>query len=275
MRHGKKVNHLSRKKGHRRALLANLASQLIEYKRITTTVAKAKALRVYVEPLITRSKNDTTHNRRVVFSYLQNKEAIKELFGDVSNRVGDRPGGYTRILRTDRRAGDNTEMCIIELVDFNESYVFDKKSTGTKKKRTRRGGKKAEDTVTATAAIADEAVDFESTDVEEIIEDTTEEAVEDTTEEGEFESADVEEIIEDTTEEAVEDTTEEGEFESADVEEIIEDTTEEVVEDATEEVIDEVEGASEEAIEGVVEETSEEVVEDASEELVENKEEEE
>jgi len=183
MRHGKKVNHLSRKKGHRRALLANLASQLIEHKRISTTLAKAKALRVYVEPLITRSKNDTTHNRRVVFSYLQNKEVIKELFGEVSNRIGDRPGGYTRILKTDNRAGDNAEMCIIELVDFNESYVFDKKSTGTKKKRTRRGGKKAEGTAAvATAAVAEEVVEdiVEETEnvVDEVVEDVSEEITE-------------------------------------------------------------------------------------------------
>ena len=123
MRHNKKFNHLSRKKGHREALLSNLAISLIMHKRIFTTVAKAKALRVYAEPLITRSKSDDTSNRRLVFSYLQNKEAVKELFGVISEKVATRPGGYLRILKTGHRLGDNAEMAMIEFVDFNENAL--------------------------------------------------------------------------------------------------------------------------------------------------------
>ena len=123
MRHNKKFNHLSRKKGHRDALLMNLTISLIMHKRITTTLAKAKALRVYAEPLITRSKTDDMTNRRIVFSYLQNKEAVKELFGVVAEKVAERPGGYTRILKTGHRLGDNAEMAMIELVDFNENML--------------------------------------------------------------------------------------------------------------------------------------------------------
>lgn len=139
MRHGKKFNHLSRTKSHRKALLSNMACSLIEHKRINTTVAKAKALRGYVEPLITKSKNDTTHSRRVVFSYLNNKLAVAELFRDVAPKVGDRPGGYTRIIKTGNRLGDNAEMCMMELVDFNEVYITEEKKP-TKKRRRRRGG---------------------------------------------------------------------------------------------------------------------------------------
>ena len=120
MRHGKKFNHLSRTSSHRHAMLANMANSLIMHKRITTTTAKAKALRVYVEPLITKSKTDNTHSRRVVFSYLQNKYAVSELFREISNKVMDRPGGYTRIIKIGNRPGDNAEMSIIELVDYNE-----------------------------------------------------------------------------------------------------------------------------------------------------------
>ena len=140
MRHGKKFNHLSRKKGHRRALLSNMAMSLIKHKRINTTVAKAKALRVYVEPLITKAKNDTTHSRRTVFSYLQDKESVTELFGEVIAKIGNRPGGYTRILKTGNRLGDNAEMCLIELVDYNDNLLKDAKP---KAKTTRRGKKKA------------------------------------------------------------------------------------------------------------------------------------
>ena len=122
MRHGDKIKNLGRKKAHRDALLSNLACQLIQYKRIVTTTAKAKALRVYVEPLITKGKENTTHQRRVVFSYLQDKEAIKELFGNVAEKVGGRPGGYTRIIKLGARVGDNAETAMIELVDFNEIY---------------------------------------------------------------------------------------------------------------------------------------------------------
>jgi large subunit ribosomal protein L17 len=144
MRHGKKVNHLGRKKAHRDALLSNMASSLILHKRITTTVAKAKALRKYVEPLITKAKTDTMHSRRTAFSYLQNKESIKALFGEVATRTAERPGGYTRIIKLgDVRLGDNAEMCLMELVDFNDTY---KKEGAEKKGKTRRGrgGKKAE-----------------------------------------------------------------------------------------------------------------------------------
>ena len=144
MRHGKKFNHLGRKPAHRKAMLANMASSLIEHKKIQTTVAKAKALKKYVEPLITKSKDDSTHSRRIVFSYLKDKVAVTELFREVAQKVGDRPGGYTRILKTGIRTGDNAEMCIIELVDYNETYVIDKQSKTSKTKRTRRGKKKAE-----------------------------------------------------------------------------------------------------------------------------------
>lgn len=139
MRHGKKINHLGRTSSHRHALLSNMASSLILNKRITTTVAKAKALRKYVEPLLTKSKNDTTHSRRVVFSYLQNKESVSTLFGEVASRIADRPGGYTRIIKFgDTRHGDNAEMCMMELVDFNDIY---KKEGAEKKAKTRRGKK--------------------------------------------------------------------------------------------------------------------------------------
>ena len=144
MRHGKKINHLGRKTAHRQALLSNLASSLILHKRITTTVAKAKALRKYVEPLLTKSKEDTTHSRRVVFSYLGNKESVKALFGEVASKIADRPGGYTRIIKLeDTRQGDNAEVCLMELVDFNTLYT---KEAVEKKAKTRRSrGKKKED----------------------------------------------------------------------------------------------------------------------------------
>ncbi len=142
MRHNKKGNSLGRTASHRKAMLANMAVSLIKYKRIKTTLAKAKALRTYVEPLITKSKNDTTHSRRVVFSYLKDKHAITELFREISVKVAARPGGYTRILKTGNRLGDNAEMCIIELVDYNETYVQDKKTATQKAKRTRRGKSK-------------------------------------------------------------------------------------------------------------------------------------
>jgi large subunit ribosomal protein L17 len=138
MRHGKTINHLGRTASHRSAMLANMASSLIEHKRITTTLAKAKALRKYVEPIITKGKEDTTNSRRVVFSYLQNKESVKELFGTVAPKVGERPGGYTRILKLTNRKGDNAEMAIMELVDFNEVIMNDK-SVKPEAKKTRRG----------------------------------------------------------------------------------------------------------------------------------------
>jgi large subunit ribosomal protein L17 len=144
MRHGKKINHLGRKSSHRAALLSNMASSLILNKRITTTVAKAKALRKYVEPLLTKAKDDTTTSRRTVFSYLQNKESVKTLFGEIAGKIADRPGGYTRIIKLgDVRVGDNAEMCLIELVDFNTLYTKDGAAKKAKTRRSRRG-KKAE-----------------------------------------------------------------------------------------------------------------------------------
>lgn len=140
MRHGKTFNHLSRTSSHRKSLLSNMASSLILYKRITTTVAKAKALRTYVEPIITKAKEDNTHSRRIVFSYLKNKESVKELFGPVAEKVADRPGGYTRILKMMNRKGDNAEMAIMELVDFNENLLKEGKTAA---KKTRRGRKPA------------------------------------------------------------------------------------------------------------------------------------
>lgn len=154
MRHGKKINHLSRNSAHRRAMLSNMATSLIMHKRITTTLAKAKALRVYIEPLITRSKDDSTHSRRVVFSYLQSKEAVTELFRDISVKVAERPGGYTRIIKLGTRLGDNAEMAMIELVDFNLNLLGLKETAKAKTRRGRRGaGKKgAEETVAAPTA---------------------------------------------------------------------------------------------------------------------------
>jgi large subunit ribosomal protein L17 len=142
MRHGKKNNHLGRTHSHRAALLSNLASSLIQHKRIFTTIAKAKALRVYVEPIITKSKKDDTHSRRVVFSYLQNKEAVAELFRDVSAKVADRPGGYTRIIKMGNRPGDAAEMAMIELVDYNNAYITEKSAKKSAAKTTRRSRSK-------------------------------------------------------------------------------------------------------------------------------------
>ncbi|MFT5969676.1 MAG: large subunit ribosomal protein L17 [Flavobacteriales bacterium] len=153
MRHGKKFNHLGRKTAHRKAMLANMSNSLIEHKRINTTVAKAKALKMFVEPLITKSKDDTTHSRRVVFSYLKNKYAVSELFRDVAVKVADRPGGYTRIIKTGTRLGDNAEMCMIELVDFNELYTSAKPA----KKKARRSKKKADPVAEAAPEAVTEA----------------------------------------------------------------------------------------------------------------------
>jgi len=140
MRHGKKVNHLGRKTAHRKAMLANMACSLIEHKRINTTVAKAKALKQFVEPLVTKSKEDTTHNRRIVFSRLRQKEAVTELFKEVSVKVGDRPGGYTRIIKLGNRQGDNADMAMIELVDYNDIYNAGKATKKKSTRRSRRGG---------------------------------------------------------------------------------------------------------------------------------------
>ena len=189
MRHGKKFNHLGRKTAHRKAMLSNMACSLIEHKRIKTTVAKAKALRKFVEPLITKSKTDTTHSRRIVFSHLRQKEVVTELFGDVASKVATRNGGYTRILRTGNRLGDNAEMCFIELVDYNETYVTDKPKKKSKSTRRSGGAKKASTTTPA----AKEAVVVEETTSEEtvVVETKTEEIVSETTETTEAPAAEV------------------------------------------------------------------------------------
>ena len=158
MRHGKKFNHLGRKTAHRKAMMANMACSLIEHKRITTTVAKAKALRGYVEPLVNRSKEDSTHSRRVCFRYLRDKHAVSELFTEVGPKVATREGGYTRIIRTGNRLGDNAEMCMIELVDFNELYGNEAKAKKKRSRRSRRGGGAAA-AAPAAEAVAAEVVE--------------------------------------------------------------------------------------------------------------------
>jgi large subunit ribosomal protein L17 len=155
MRHRKNFNHLGRKKGHRKALLKNLANALIEHKRINTTLAKAKALRIFVEPLVTKSKTNTTHNRRVVFSYLQSKDSIKELFDEIAAKVGDRPGGYTRIIKTGFRKGDSAEMAMIELVDYNDIYST-KTETKSGSRRRRKKSKSEGNTVASPVASNEE-----------------------------------------------------------------------------------------------------------------------
>lgn len=169
MRHGKKINHLSRKTAHRSAMLANMACSLIEHKRINTTLAKAKALRKYVEPLITKSKDDTTHNRRVVFSYLKDKKASSTLFRDVAPKISDRPGGYTRIIKLNNRLGDNAEMAMIELVDFNELLTKDQ---AKKKKTRRRGGKKTASAAPVSAPAPIEDAEIIETDEVEVIDES-------------------------------------------------------------------------------------------------------
>ena len=170
MRHGKKFNHLGRTADHRRAMLANMAISLIEHKRITTTLAKAKALKKYVEPLITRSKDDTTNARRVAFRYLQNKEAIKELFGVIGPKVGDRPGGYTRIIKLGHRLGDAADIAFIELVDFDENMAKTPKAA----KKTRRSRKAAPKAETAEETVAVEAKAEEVEEAPKAVEETTE-----------------------------------------------------------------------------------------------------
>jgi len=175
MRHGKKINHLGRTTAHRHAMLSNMATSLILHKRVTTTVAKAKALRQYVEPLLTKAKDDTTHSRRTVFATLQNKESMKELFGEVAARIATRPGGYTRILKLSAtRAGDNADMCIIELVDFNETLLEAKNATEAKStitRRSRRRGKGGTDTTeseagTSAAVVTEDAPAVSATEAE-------------------------------------------------------------------------------------------------------------
>ncbi|BAU52892.1 50S ribosomal protein L17 [Mucilaginibacter gotjawali] len=163
MRHGKKVNHLGRTNSHRKAMLGNMATSLILHKRITTTLAKAKALRIYVEPIITKSKNDTTHSRRTVFSYLQDKDAVTILFREIAEKVATRPGGYTRIIKMENRLGDNAEMAMIELVDYNTVYGTDTAKTEKKSTRRRGGAAKAKTAAPATkeeaAPVAEEVVE--------------------------------------------------------------------------------------------------------------------
>ena len=199
MRHGKKIAHLGRTASHRKAMMANMASSLIEHKRINTTVAKAKALKKFVEPLITKAKSDTTHNRRVVFSALRNKYAVSELFRDIAEKVADRPGGYTRIIKVGSRLGDNASMALIELVDFNDSYVTEKP---TKKRSRRRGGKKKAETAPA-ASEADIAEDVVEEVTEEVAAPETEEVVVEETpiqEESEEETKAAEPATEEVTE---------------------------------------------------------------------------
>ncbi|WOK05170.1 50S ribosomal protein L17 [Imperialibacter roseus] len=186
MRHGKKINHLGRTASHRKALLSNMASSLILHKRITTTVAKAKALRKYVEPLITKTKDDSTHNRRIVFSYLQNKYSVQELFGPVAEKTASRPGGYTRIIRLGSRLGDNAEICMMELVDFNELLIGEA-TAKPKAKRTRRSKAAAgadDAKSSATDAVVVEEAPVAEAAVEEVAAETTEEAAAEAPEEG-------------------------------------------------------------------------------------------
>lgn len=190
MRHGKRFNHLGRKTAHRKAMLANMACSLIEHKRINTTVAKAKALRKFVEPLINRSKEDSTHSRRIAFRYLKNKYAVTELFREVAPKVTDRPGGFTRIIRTGYRLGDSAEMCMIELVDFNDLYG-NETETKTRTRRSRRGGAKkavadaatkveeTADSVAAAATNVAESVSNKTADVVEEVQETASEVTED------------------------------------------------------------------------------------------------
>ena len=246
MRHGNKVNHLGRKTGHLKAMLSNMACSLLEHKRITTTLAKAKSLRVFVEPILTKSKNDTTHSRRLVFSHLQNKEVVTELFRDIALKIATRNGGYTRIIRTGFRLGDNAEMCIIELVDYNDIYTNEKAKKTTR--RSRRGGGAttpsvsgetdvedvvsdeviAEDTVVHDAIVEDVVVE-ETVVEEEVAEDTvTEEVV---TEEVVSEEVVSEELVVEET--VVEEVVVE---EAVSEEPVIEETTPETpAEDSTEE----------------------------------------
>jgi large subunit ribosomal protein L17 len=269
MRHGKRFNHLSRTSAHRKAMLANMASSLIIHKRIKTTVAKAKALRMYIEPLITKSKTDSTHSRRVIFSYLNDKEAVTELFREVAVKVADRPGGYTRIIKIGARLGDNAEIALIELVDYNEN-LLDTKAKGPKKSRRRRGGaKQAEDGV----VVADQAAET----AEEVVEDAVEEVTEEKTEEVKEEEAaeekpKAEEIVEEVKDEVVaeeepkvEEAAEEVK-EEAEAAEKEEPKAEEIVEEVKEEVVDEEEPKVEEAVEEVKEEAEAEEKEEEKEE---------
>ncbi|MDD3858643.1 MAG: 50S ribosomal protein L17 [Bacteroidales bacterium] len=209
MRHNKKFNHLGRTSSHRKAMLSNMASSLILHKRINTTVAKAKALKMYIEPLVTKAKDDTTHSRRIVFSYLENKEAVAELFRDVVVKVGDRPGGYTRILRTETRLGDNADMCMIEFVDYNEAMLEAKDSKKKASRRSRVKSKtattvtetvKAEKSSKAVAVAEKEPVAVVNTPAEEVVDNIVEEAPEVKAESTEISAVDEKPLDEDISE---------------------------------------------------------------------------
>ncbi len=282
MRHGNKVNHLGRKTGHLKAMLSNMACSLLEHKRITTTLAKAKSLRVFVEPILTKSKNDTTHSRRLVFSHLQNKEVVTELFRDIALKIATRNGGYTRIIRTGFRLGDNAEMCIIELVDYNDIYTNEKAKKTTR--RSRRGGGATTPSVSGETDVedvvsveigADETV-IQDAIVEEVVSEevVVEEAVaeEAVVEETIIEETVAEEVIEETVEVVSEEVVEETIIEETVVEEVVAEEAvveQVVVEDAVteESVVEEV--VTEEAVseETVIEETTPETpAEDSTEE---------
>ena len=228
MRHKKKFNHLGRKRGHRHAMLSNMAASLIMHKRIKTTTAKAKALKVFVEPLITKAKDDTTHSRRQVFSYLQDKEATSELFREIAAKVGERPGGYTRIIKLGNRLGDNADMCIIELVDYNENLLAEKAAASKSSRRRRGGKKKSEESAETVTAVADTEVSDAAETVEETV-DVKEEAVEDSAEEAP--EAAVEEVKEETPEAKAEEVKEEAP--EAKAEEAKEEATEAKAEEET------------------------------------------
>jgi len=239
MRHGKKFNHLGRTAPHRRAMLSNMATSLILHKRINTTVAKAKALRKYVEPLLTKAKDDTTHSRRVVFSYLQDKESVKALFGEVAEKIAGRPGGYTRILKTGNRLGDNAEMCMIELVDYNEALLKDAKPAKAKTRRSRRGGKSGEETAAVSetkTAVAAEVAETPpvAEEVAEVVEETTTEEV--VAEEVKAETVEEVEAVAEEVEAVAEEPVAEAEV-------VVEEATEET---KTEEVKDEAESSENE-----------------------------
>lgn len=206
MRHGKKFNHLGRKTAHRSAMLSNMASSLIMHKRINTTVAKAKALKKYIEPILTKSKTDDTNSRRVVFSYLQDKESVSELFNTVAEKIANRPGGYTRIIKTGARLGDNAEMCMMELVDFNELLLGDESAGKAKTRRSRRGGSSKAKTEAPIAEVKEEVV------AEEVVEEVKAEEVV-------AEEAQVEEVVEETPAEEVEAKPEETEEPQAEAKE--------------------------------------------------------
>ena len=211
MRHGKKFNHLGRTAPHRKAMLSNMASSLILHKRISTTVAKAKALRQYVEPLITKSKTDSTHSRRVVFSYLQDKETVKVLFDEISEKVSDRQGGYTRIIKMGNRLGDNAEMCIMELVDYNELLLAEKEPAKAKTRRSRRGKKSSTSSETKVEAKVEEQVtEAEVIEEAEVVEEVAAEELKEEVEEVKAEDASTE------TAEKKEDPKEDSEPESED-----------------------------------------------------------